>query len=58
MIPVIASLAGLLAIVVAGEALAPTIGITAIPIAFTAGSLTKVLVLGALVRSRVRRIGV
>ena len=57
-IPVIASLAGLLAIVVAGEALAPTIGITAIPIAFTAGSLTKVLVLGALVRSRVRRIGV
>jgi putative peptidoglycan lipid II flippase len=57
-IPVLASVGGLVVIVVAGEALAPVIGVTSIPIAFTAGSLTKVAVLGLLVRSRVRRIGV
>ncbi len=58
LIPVLASVAALGVIVVVGEALAPAIGVTAIPIAFSAGSLTKVSVLAALVRSRVRRIGV
>jgi putative peptidoglycan lipid II flippase len=57
-IPVTASVAALAVIVVAGEALAPQLGVTAIPIAFTAGSLTKVAILAALVRSRVGRIGV
>lgn len=58
LIPVLASVAGLVVIVVAGESLAPSLGITAIPIAFTAGSLTKVVTLAALVRPRVRGIGV
>jgi putative peptidoglycan lipid II flippase len=57
-IPVLASVAGLLVILIAGEVLAPVVGVTAIPIAFTAGSLTKVTVLAILVPSRVRRIGV
>jgi putative peptidoglycan lipid II flippase len=58
LIPVLASVAALVVIVVAGEALAPVIGVTSIPIAFTAGSATKVTVLAVLVRSRVRLIGV
>lgn len=58
LIPVLASVAGLVVIVVVGESLAPSLGITAIPIAFTAGSLTKVVTLAALVRPRVRGIGV
>ena len=58
LIPVLASVAGLCVIVVVGEALAPVVGVTAIPLAFTVGSLTKVAVLAALVRSRVPRIGI
>ena len=58
LVPVLASVAGLVLIVLTGEALSPSMGVTAIPIAFTAGSLTKVVTLSALVRSRVRRIGV
>ena len=58
LIPVLSSVAGLVVIVVVGEALAPTVGVTAIPIAFTAGSLTKVAILAVLVRSRIGRIGV
>jgi putative peptidoglycan lipid II flippase len=57
-IPVVASVAGLVVIVISAEALAPVVGVTAIPLAFTAGSLTKVSVLASLVRSRVRRIGI
>jgi putative peptidoglycan lipid II flippase len=57
-IPVLASVAGLAVIVVSGEVLAPQVGVTSIPVAFTAGSLTKVSILAVLVRSRVRRIGV
>jgi putative peptidoglycan lipid II flippase len=57
-IPVLASIAALVVIVVTGETLAPQVGVTAIPIAFTAGSLTKVAILAVLVRTRVRRIGV
>jgi putative peptidoglycan lipid II flippase len=57
LIPVSASIAGLVVIVLTGEWLAPSLGITAIPIAFTAGSLTKVVLLGLLVRSRIGRIG-
>jgi peptidoglycan biosynthesis protein MviN/MurJ (putative lipid II flippase) len=58
MIPVLASVAGLAVIVLSAEALAPGLGVTSIPIAFTAGSLTKVGILVILVRGRVRRIGV
>ncbi len=58
LIPVLASLAALAAIVLTGESLAPRIGATAIPVAFTAGSLTKVAILAALVRTRIGRIGV
>jgi putative peptidoglycan lipid II flippase len=57
-IPVLTSLAGLAVIVAVGESLAPTIGLTAIPIAFTAGSLTKVGLLALAIGPRVRRIGV
>jgi putative peptidoglycan lipid II flippase len=58
LIPVLSSVAGLAVIVVVGEALAPKVGVTTIPIAFTAGSLTKVGILAVLVRSRIGRIGV
>jgi integral membrane protein MviN len=57
-IPVLSSLAGLVVILVVGERLSPTIGITAIPLAFTAGSLTKVALLAIAIGPRVRRIGV
>jgi putative peptidoglycan lipid II flippase len=57
-IPVLASVTALAVIVVTGEALAPELGVTSIPIAFSAGSLTKVAILGALVRTRIGRIGV
>ncbi|MBI3747344.1 MAG: hypothetical protein HY262_00620 [Chloroflexi bacterium] len=57
-IPVLASVTALAVIVVTGEALAPGLGVASIPIAFTAGSLTKVAILGALVRTRIGRIGV
>ena len=57
-IPVLSSLAGLAVIFVVGETLAPDVGLTAIPIAFTAGSLTKVALLGIAIGPRVRRIGV
>jgi len=58
LIPVLASVAGLVVIFVVGESLAPSVGITSIPIAFTAGSLAKAVTLGVLVRPRVRGIGV
>ena len=58
LIPVMASVAGLIVIVITAEALAPMVGVTAIPIAFTAGSLTKVTLLILLVGTRVRRIGI
>ena len=57
-IPVLSSLAGLVVIVVMGENLAPTARLTAIPIAFTAGSMTKVTLLAIAIGPRVRRIGV
>ena len=57
-IPVLSSLAGLVVIVIVGERLAPSVGITAIPIAFTAGSLTKVALLAIAIGPRVRRIGI
>jgi len=57
-IPVLSSLAGLAVIFLVGETLAPSVGLTAIPIAFTAGSLTKVALLGVAIGPRVRRIGV
>ena len=57
-IPVLASVTALAVIVVTGEVLAPELGVTSIPIAFTAGSLTKVAILAVLVRTRIGRIGV
>jgi len=57
LIPVLSSLAGLVVILIVGEGLAPRIGITAIPLAFTAGSLTKVALLAIAIGPRVRRIG-
>ena len=54
----LSSLAGLGVILVVGETTAPTIGITAIPLAFTAGSLTKVALLALAIGPRIRRIGV
>jgi peptidoglycan biosynthesis protein MviN/MurJ (putative lipid II flippase) len=57
-IPVLASVTALAVIVVTGEALGPELGVTSIPIAFTAGSLTKVAILAVLVRTRIGRIGV
>ncbi len=57
-IPVLSSLAGLAVILIVGETLAPTAGLTAIPIAFTAGSLTKAALLAIAIGPRVRRIGV
>ena len=57
-IPVLASVAALVVIVLTGElARARGSGVTSIPIAFTAGSLTKVAILAILVRTRVDRIG-
>ena len=57
-IPVLSSLAGLAVTLTVCETLAPTAGLTAIPIAFTAGSLTKVALLAIAIGPRVRRIGV
>jgi putative peptidoglycan lipid II flippase len=58
LIPVLASVAALAVIVAAGEGLAPSLGVTSIPVAFTLGSMTKVAILAVLVRTRVNRIGV
>ena len=55
--PVLASVTALVVIFLTGELLAPRLGVFSIPIAFTAGSLTKVAILAVLVRSRVNRIG-
>jgi putative peptidoglycan lipid II flippase len=58
LIPVLASVTALGVIVASGEALAPELGIISIPVAFTLGSLIKVAILAALVRTRLSRIGV
>jgi putative peptidoglycan lipid II flippase len=55
-IPVGASIAGLIVVVVATNALAPAIGLTSIPLGFAAGSLTKVVVLAAALPGRLARL--
>ncbi len=55
-LPVCASFAGLLTIVIATNYLSPTFGIVALPIAFAAGTATKILILGILLPLRIRTI--
>lgn len=54
---VLASLAGLGTLVATSAAAVPTLGIVGIPVAYAAGGVVKVVVLGALLLPRVRRIG-
>ena len=54
LLAVLANLGGFVATVVAGAALAPQLGITAIPIAFTIGSAVKVVLLAAALIVRLR----
>jgi putative peptidoglycan lipid II flippase len=53
----IASLAGFVVIVLSGQALAPTIGITAIPASFVLGMAVKVAIMGLALAPRMARIG-
>lgn len=55
-LPVSASLAGLVMTIVATLILRPSIGLTAIPLAFALGSATKLVILAFALRSRIRRI--
>jgi putative peptidoglycan lipid II flippase len=55
-LPVSASIAGLIVTVVATIALESSMGLTAIPLAFAIGSVTKVMVLTAALRGRIKRI--
>jgi putative peptidoglycan lipid II flippase len=56
-LPVLASIAGLLATVGVAAGLAPDLGIAALPLAFAIGQGLKVAALGAAVLVRLRRIG-
>ena len=55
-LPVAASLAGLVTTIIAATVLAPTSGLSAVPIAFIAGSTLKLIILAAVVPNRIRRI--
>jgi putative peptidoglycan lipid II flippase len=55
-LPVSASVAGLIVTVVATITLQSAMGLTAIPLAFAIGSATKVVVLATALRGRIRRI--
>jgi putative peptidoglycan lipid II flippase len=55
-LPVSASLAGLCMTVVATLILRPSLGLTAIPLAFALGSATKLVILAIALRFRIRRI--
>ncbi len=57
LLPVGASVAGLLVTVVAASLLAGAVGLVAIPLAFAAGTATKVVLLAAALAPRVRRMG-
>jgi putative peptidoglycan lipid II flippase len=57
-LPVSASLAGLGVTIVTTTLLSPALGLTAVPVGFTLGSATKLLVLAAVLPSRIRRIPV
>jgi putative peptidoglycan lipid II flippase len=55
-LPVAASVAGLIVTIVATIALQSAMGLTAIPLAFAIGSATKLIVLATALRRRIRRI--
>jgi putative peptidoglycan lipid II flippase len=57
LLQVAASVAGFAITVAAGVFLAPAIGITAIPLAFTVGTAAKVALLGIALLPRIRRLG-
>jgi peptidoglycan biosynthesis protein MviN/MurJ (putative lipid II flippase) len=58
LLQVVASFAGFGTIVVAASAFVPTVGIVAIPLAYAAGSVVKVVLLTMFLIPRVRRIPV
>ena len=55
-LPVSASLAGLVVTIVSTIVLRPSVGLTAIPLAFALGSATKLTILGIALSVRIRRI--
>ena len=55
---VVASFAGLAAVIVASSALVPLVGILAIPLGYAAGMIVKDILLAVFLAPRVRRIGV
>jgi putative peptidoglycan lipid II flippase len=55
-IPVGAAVAGLIVVVLATNALAPDIGLTAIPLGFAAGTLTRLVLLAAALPGRLARL--
>lgn len=57
-LPVSASLAGLAVTILTTTLLSSSLGLTAVPVGFTLGSTTKLLVLAAVLPSRIRRIPV
>jgi putative peptidoglycan lipid II flippase len=57
LLAVVASLCGFAVTVVLGLSLAPTLGIVAIPICFTAGSAVKLVLLGLALAYRLGRVG-
>jgi putative peptidoglycan lipid II flippase len=56
-LPTIASIAGFVTIVLAAEALAPTAGLSAVPLGFAAGMIVKVAILGVVLVPRIAAIG-
>ena len=56
-LPTIASVAGFVVIVVSGQLLSPSIGLSAIPAAFALGMAVKVTILGIALAPRMARIG-
>ncbi len=57
-LPTLASIAGFVVIVIAGQTLSPTIGLSAVPAAFAIGMAVKVGILVAALAPRMARIGV
>ena len=57
MLPTIASVAGFATIVIAAETLAPSAGLSAVPLGFAAGMVVKVAILSVALVPRIARIG-
>jgi peptidoglycan biosynthesis protein MviN/MurJ (putative lipid II flippase) len=55
-LPVSASLVGLVATIVTASAVAPSLGLSAVPIAFVVGSVAKLAILAAVLPARIRQI--